>query len=564
MLSLPKSVQPNTYTVTADEENRIESIDLLAFKVLNGQELFSYHVKGMMLATDGVNGKVTFYADLLKSKEEYRFVIICNARAELERALDSFIEGKPKDDMLPSLIKLNTQKWKSENTSNFKPFPMWGEAEVVKGIDALTSNINFNVIRSLAAIDVVLGLSASLDFEMTSVGVFNANNCGQIVPFPSHYNVQQEAVSQESLPDLAQYLPVQDYESSKSFKALKNEIYLFESKAAQSAFAAEATGLVIGGKYQGIDPVTYYRIDIVDANGKPIPLLRNHRYTLNIVKVNGRGVASKELAWNTKPVNIKVSITQWSEGNLGDVDIPESYELKVGQEFFQDDGGRKRVNINLNATHSRGWTVSSSANWISPVLRSGPAGTEQKFSFNLSGNYSGVSRTGTLTFKSGILSKTLRITQAVPNFVDNLPGLDIYVAKTDLRGNYNWYRAVNVEEGSISTLDPLEIQVDPARTGSCKQVYGEGWRLPTYDELTRLLPYQYDKRNAIERALRGAGATIFDQQYFYWTGTTYVTGQSGARALIINANPNASTLSTVSLKTAANYLARCVKSIPLE
>lgn len=559
-LNLPKSVQPKTYAITADDENKIASIDLLAFKVVNGRELFSYYTKGIMLAANGMSGQAAFYADLVKSADDYRFVILCNAREEVQEAAPSFIEGKPKDDLLRSLVKLSSEKWTAATSTNFTPFPMWGEGEVVKGVDVQTSTMTFSVLRSLAAIDVAVAQDASNDFRMTSVSIFNANNSGQIVPFPANYNAQQKSVTAVSLPEFVQFLPVQDYELNQPSTELKNEIYLFESKAATSTFATDATGLVIGGKYKGSDQITYYRVDMVDDSGKPIALLRNHHYTVNIIKVSGAGLADKKLAWNAKPVNITANITSWSEANLPNVNIPEVYELKVGQEIFRDDGGRKRINLDLNATYSGGWTVTSSTNWITPAAGSGPAGQAQKISFNVASNSSGALRTGTLTFKSGILSKTIKVTQAVPDFADNVPGLEVYVAKDDLPGTPTWYLAANVAEGFNALLDALQTQATPVRTGSCAQVYGEGWRLPNFNELTSLLPYQYNQRDAVEKALREAGVTLFDRGYFYWTGNTSLNAHSAA---IVNASTNAGTITSTASKSSKSYRARCVKTIPL-
>src|SRR5690606_3803932 len=135
---------------------------------------------------------------------------------------------------------------------------------------------------------------------------------------------------------------------------------------------------------------------------------------------------------------------------------PEVYELKVGKEIFQDDGGRKRISLDLDATYSSGWTVTSSTNWITPATSTGPAGQSQKFSFNVASNNSGAVRIGTLTIKSGILSKTIKVTQAVPDFADNLPSIDVYVAKEDLPGLPTWYLAANVAEGFNSMIAPLQ------------------------------------------------------------------------------------------------------------
>lgn len=553
-LNLPASQisAPNTYAINADDENQIISVDVLAFRVSGTQELFMYRKQAKMLNSSGSSSQAKFYADLLKGTDGFRFVVLCNSSQELTNSSATLTLNRPKAEVLAAIVKMQTAKWNAVSSGNFNPFPMWGESAVIKGIGAATENMSFNLLRSVAAIDVNLSGTALKDFLITSVSLFNSNDRGMIAPVAANYNATNKKVTQPSLVSAAKALATQDYLLKSPAANFKNEIYLFESAAPATTNTAAATGLVIGGHYKGSAVTTYYRVDMVNSSGAPIAILRNYRYTINISSVISAGLPDKVQAWNSKRVNMSVAVNSWNEANLPVISIPEAYDLTLSQTAIQDDGGRKRLALNLGTAYSGGWTITSGSNWITVPSASGPSGNNQSVSFNVTGNTTNAVRTGTLTVKAGKFSKTVKVTQAVPNFKDNIPGLNFYIANADLPGTPNWYLAANVANNFNATTDPMVSQVNPARAGSCAQVYGPGWRLPNLTEVELIM----DKKDLI-------GGFSYD---YYWVSTDYsfVKGGTSAYARYSTLRGGASGLIlTGHKKSTTTNRTRCVKDIPL-
>ena len=94
--------------------------------------------------------------------------------------------------------------------------------------------------------------------------------------------------------------------------------------------------LVIGG-YYGIGNTTeqtFYRVDFLtprSAAGSQqyLPILRNHRYRINILKVSGPGFGTREEALQTRPTNLETSVNVWDETAVGDVVYDGQYMLGV-------------------------------------------------------------------------------------------------------------------------------------------------------------------------------------------------------------------------------------------
>lgn len=560
-LNLPvqQTTQPSTYAISANDENKISTIDVLAFKVVNGQELFAFRKKGMEAGSSNVANQAKFYTDLPKGDDNYRFVVLCNIGDELDKA--SLTLNRPKDELLASLIKVQTGKWNAVSSGNFSPLPMWGESEIVSGINGKTSNLTLSMLRSLAAIDVTLSDAAAKDFLITSVNLYRSNDRGSIVPLPANYAAATKSVTQPSLITSAQ-LPVQIYTLNTPSASFKQEIYLFESKAATAMNNIYSTGLVIGGRYKGSTVNTYYRVEMVNSSGTLIPLLRNHRYTVNITAVRGAGFNGRETAWYSKSNDLVANITSWTEANLGTVTIPEASDFSVSRSVFMDDGGTKPIRITLNASYSGGWTASSDADWLTPMAASGKTGQQQAFGFNVTRNTTEAARTGIVTLTSGKIIKRITVTQAVPWFKEDLPGIPFYLANMDLPGNPTWYVAGNVTDNNNYNADASTTPANPIRDGSCARVYGEGWRLANLEELKILIPDTDADRKAMNASLVKNKVTAFPLENDYWaneSGPGFVLSASTRGTH----NTSGTTKVSYAYKTDANKYARCVKTIPL-
>jgi len=559
-LPLQQTAGPATYSISTTDENKIATVDVLVFKVINGQELFAYHKQGIVAGANNVVNQESFYADLPKSEESYRFVVLCNIHDEINNAAASLTLNRPKDELLASLIKVQTGKWNAVSSANFSPFPMWGESVVVNGISANTSNLTFSMLRSLAAIDVTMSAAATQDFLITSVNLYRSNDRGLIIPTPANYDAATKSVTQTSLITSTQ-LPVQTYNLSSPSTSFKQEIYLFESKAAPSMNNVYSTGLVIGGRYKGSTVNSYYRVEMVNSSGALIPLLRNHRYTVNITSVRGVGFAGRETAWYSKNNDMNVTVIPWSEANLAAVTIPEAYDFSVSRSVFMDDGGTKPIRITINTGYSGGWTASSNATWLTPMATSGAKGLQQAFGFNVTRNTTGAIRTGNVTLTSGKIIKRITVTQAVPWFKEDVPGIPFYIANIDLPETTTWYLAGNVTDNYNVNADATSTPVSPYRTGSCANVYGEGWRIASLEELNLLIPDSEADRNAMNTLLVKNSVNGFPLENNYWANES-------APGLTLSASMRGSKRADGSSRTSYNYkttkyYVRCVKTKPL-
>ena len=552
--------QPKTYAISVNDENRITAVDVLAFRVVNGQELFAYRKQGRLLATGGSSNQAKFYADLVKDEDPYRFVVLCNVSAELNSATSLLQVNRLKSDILNTLVKVQTTKWNAASSQNFTPFPMWAESAVIDGIRANSAGLSFNLIRSVAAIDVSLSNAAANDFLITSVNLYGSNRIGLIAPLNTNFNNTTNTVIQPSIASLDR-LPVQTYTLNVPFTRFENEIYLFETQAATAMNDINSTGLVIGGRYKGSSVNSYYRIEMVNSSGTLIPLLRNHRYTVNITSISGGGFSDVETAWRSVAENITAAITPWNEANLGEVSIPDAYELAVSTSAIRDDGGSKEVGITVRTNYAGGWAVRSSSEWITPANTNGQSGN-RSLAFTIDRNSTNAVRTGVITITSGRLVKNIAVTQLVPDF-NEVPGLDFYIAKHNLPGNPTWYLAGNVEENLVTDKPASQSPASPVRVGSCAQVYGDGWRLPTREELTQLIPTAYRDRITFNNLLWANSIDRFMLDSFYWadessyripTIAAYIRGGRSTNGIAVTIYDRKS--------TTKKYFARCVKTRP--
>jgi hypothetical protein len=82
----------------------------------------------------------------------------------------------------------------------------------------------------------------------------------------------------------------------------------------------DATCLVIGGKYDGSDRITYYRIDITEGNTASTmtsmdysDIVRNTRYDITITEVRSGGAGRPEEALGNR-TDIGGIIEAWQKG----------------------------------------------------------------------------------------------------------------------------------------------------------------------------------------------------------------------------------------------------------
>ncbi len=315
------------------QENMIQQIDVLVFRVENGgAEYFDYYTEGKITAGAGT-AKQTFIAKLKVQPYNQRLVIIANARNEVLRLIGE-VEWKkaPKEEMLKVLDFTNRaadHKWNTTDPAKYTPFPMWGETPVALQISSATSVIEgIQMMRMVAKIDIAVAednpaknINPRNNFRLTEVYLYNVKDKGSIVP-------DKETLGLDNNGSMVVHKPTIPEEETnwkgpalyKAFDAtgLFNTIYTPEVKAADlSENPTDATGLVIGGYYSsdGLNWSTsplYYRLDMMtEDKSATSDILRNYNYLLNITQVNGPGHPTPYVAWDSK-IPVHMMVADWS------------------------------------------------------------------------------------------------------------------------------------------------------------------------------------------------------------------------------------------------------------
>ncbi|MGJ1365181.1 FimB/Mfa2 family fimbrial subunit [Sphingobacterium spiritivorum] len=547
----------DTYAMSEADQNSIHSLDVLAFRVADdGKEYYAYHKVATLLRPNSGTTDVDFHVDLLKSTDKFRFVLIANSSAQLKTALNGLPANAEKETLLSRIEYEITTKWKADNSTNFNPLPMWGESVIIAGIDNNTQKFTVNMLRSLAAIDVKVSAG---DFVMTKVHVYNMSNKGRVAPFAANYNATTRTATMPSIPSgTVKLTSAQVYDSGST--ALTGEIFLFESAAPLNIGDINGVGLVIQGKYAGSTTETFYRVEFTDSLGNVVPVLRNHRYTIDITKVHGAGLPSIVQAWNSKPVGMTTTVTKWNEINVSESNIQQHY-LKFDTKKVELSGFRGELEFTI-WTNAPTVTLSGLPLWLVQLDRH-QVGDKITFRIFVDENTSATAkRTADINIKVGRLTGKIPVTQGA-KLIDLGPNYNFYVFGQDLREPRQWYIAANVEERFYSLLDAslTQKQGDPYPE-SCVAKLGPGARLPTIEELRQLIPATKQERDVVNNLFKEKGG--IGMPYGEASKNVYYMSSSSALANlfrgIIDYDGSYYTLSKFLTQGFANLSTRCVVS----
>ncbi|MDR1865574.1 MAG: BACON domain-containing protein [Bacteroidales bacterium] len=396
----PVTVRTVTYSLDDAAENRVETMDVLAFKVTGGNEYYAYKEKGLNIQTSTTNvAEKIFHVFLRKEPDEYRYVFIANARREI----DNMTFSGSKQQILSRIQSLNTGMW--DVSAAGKPLPMWGESPRIK-LDNSTEINNMFLLRALLRVDMLVTGKAASVFKLKTVYVYNRKTRGRIVPEEKNWDFSGKKVTAPSMPDdndpsspLNVRTPIR-YSGMTSEFSLFKTIYLHEAPA-NNKDDLEATCLVVGGQFGGSKDTTYYRIDF-EQSGVRTHLLRNHLYEVRIINVSAAGASTPEEAFSARETDMEVNIVQWNMQRL-DCNVNLSSTLTVSQSVFAFPLSGGQAVLSVTSDHSKEWSVKADDAWIT-IKRNSP---DVLFSVPASAS----ARTGWLTVTSGNLVKKIKIQQ---------------------------------------------------------------------------------------------------------------------------------------------------------
>lgn len=302
-----------TYALTSPDENLLKDVDVLVFTDDGSGMKFRYRSVGTVIEqSTGVSVPAEIKVRLWRTGVDSRLVIIANARQQVN-AYDFHIGVTTPEDVQQGLVYVIDApegKWLAD-AGNFTPLPMWGQPDDIEnGINGQVILGNVTLLRSLARVDVVVDENAD-DFVLTEVWVFNSKTNGLIIPYPG--NLAGGVAQIPSLPSggpVNNNAPLEYYQTAGENSV--REIYLFEADA-QLIDDADATALVIGGRYATDTDPTYYRIDFrspIDPTNTAYPVLRNRRYQVTITEARGRGHIDEQTAFNASSVDPLVAYSR--------------------------------------------------------------------------------------------------------------------------------------------------------------------------------------------------------------------------------------------------------------
>ena len=346
-VGIPKSSGPTTYSLSAADENAVNEIAVLLFDSNGNYTNQPSYVNSSKIITNPEDSRIkTFTIEVPEGT--YNMVVLANSNQSLNSVLSTISVGEPKAEVLNKLLLTNSGKWNaSPGSANYLHIPMWGEVAVTVSA-SMPIKTPVALVRMVAKIDVALTTdTAKSKFNLQNVRLYNFNDKGHIVPKAANWNSETPIATAPTVPsdatkittpliyDYADGSITSDPNAATNGIACINEIYTFEAAAGNASNLTNNTCLVVGGYFSDDNILTYYRIDFTNTDGTNyLPLLRNHRYEINITDVKGRGLPTALEAFDASATNIESNIKIWDDAQITHIMFDEQYILGVSQDEF--------------------------------------------------------------------------------------------------------------------------------------------------------------------------------------------------------------------------------------
>jgi hypothetical protein len=353
------------------------------------------------------------------------------------------------------------------------------------------------MLRAVAKIDVGLNFPTTGDnqdvaagltnFKLEEIYLYNTSNKLQAAPTKS--KLSGTLVTATSIPagtgvfgaaGVDPILYTRRAYSAEWEKSFMNEIYLAEHDMGSDTDRPNNTCIVVGARYgTSTAAITYYRIDLLkttESGGvvteqEYLPVLRNHRYKVNITSVHGRGYDTPLEAFNAMGVNTNLKVVITSDARLTNVDYDGQYMLGVDSATVNvDKRAHSRKQIRVNTNYTGGWkaTVSSEvASWLKLIANDGLEVTtvngisgDSLFTFKVAEQPASASapRTGTITVQAGRLFMDITVTQSHIADIEIVGMFDSYIMDErnsffTVKSNYKWRVKVEDEHNIVTGFD---------------------------------------------------------------------------------------------------------------
>lgn len=230
--------------------------------------------------------------------DHHKLLFIANFTVFADKGAEPTVEA-----YLFNLLQNKTLTWAKENVFGYapnvaglkSPFLMSAYLDKLAG----TNIANIQLQRSVARVDIV---NSAANFVLVSAELWNArrettaaDNTTYSSGSPSdyvHYSGNRVTTMSERI--------------TGAFYAFENMVMTPTNRDMQT------TCLLVGGKYNGSNTITYYRINVCPANNQQL-IKRNHLYTVNITNVTAPGKGDTDEAFNEEDLNLKYAVNDWED-----------------------------------------------------------------------------------------------------------------------------------------------------------------------------------------------------------------------------------------------------------
>lgn len=401
---------PVTRALSREGENTFEEGNVRVL-VFDKDGRFSYEAPVVSVSPapgDFKNkGTMVLFARNTPAGNTSTFVMLANVDGHNVPSASGFA-GKTKAEVLAGF----TFEMPADNVWTDGRLPMWGTSGPVVVNHSSGANPKLgtiHLIRAVARVDVGLGLSTTAEgasqFNETAAGVpgitltrvffYNTSASGRYAPREENQDAWDVTAMKAKAPSLPDPLPsvigrIDKTSAIRNGKILLREVYLPEGVNTPGDATSGANGetlpegnaanylkrpfIVVG--LTGADKSdpgreTFFRIDYLKRTGREatavyeyLPLLRNHRYLVNIANVGGPGFDTEEEARQGPAANIMYNVAVWNESEMSDVLYDGQYMLGVSNDHFTfyREGGE--LSMKVQTSWPEGFSVKGLPPWI--------------------------------------------------------------------------------------------------------------------------------------------------------------------------------------------------------
>ena len=410
-------------------DSEIRNVDVLVFDE-DGKFMERVKVDGGELTPSGT--EISFSIRLDATSKRRVIHLVTNGRTP-DGVTDrlNFGDVTPAMSESVAMLALKTSTFTGALVDNVMPLIMWGRVELPTGINIVTKADNVKLLRAVAcvqvkkgAVDATNGLN---DFTVQSITVNKGADCGYLTP--TNYSTTVTPVTGRPLSG-----STLNYANGWSDGETPS-LYIYE----RNCTSGDYMGVIIKAMYKGKEG--YYKVVMVDNVGTPLNVVRNHRYIITVVSVNGPGYASVTDAINFAPSNaLKVELTD-EDSDFPCIVADAQHRMTMSNNVFNLYGKNQTTSVAngieiCTVYSSRGVTpvVTGGTTWLTGLQVQSLGNNKFKIVGNFAGTSTLVSTTLTLTCDN--LSQSVEVSWHPE--ISTLKDSDSYVLDLVNVTNHNW------------------------------------------------------------------------------------------------------------------------------